>query len=137
MDIKYLAKRKEEVSKELRKYLDQEHFTNMRIYIDDASNEFLYMSTNLLDAEYIYNGIKIINPNFYNEFDYRYDETINEADGFIIFQQKGQMDKDNITFYTGLFLKKKAFFIVLETRSKYGIYESDSFDMCFDPIKNI
>ena len=83
-----LSNQKEIICNQIKQFIINENLKNIRIYIDDPNNEFLYMSTNLFDREYDYNNTYIYNPNFDNQFDYRDDETLNQADGIFYFSNK-------------------------------------------------
>ena len=131
MDL-LLAKQK--VTQALANFLKQEHFNHVRIYSEDANNEFLIMMTNPLNYKIIYNNTVIYNSGFYSEFDYRKDDDFNKADGLIIFQQVGFYKENNIKYAIGKFNNKKCFYVIFYTQSEIGKYESNLLDMCFGPF---
>ena len=136
MDCVYLDQRKKEISQAIKDFIKREKLKNMRMLIDDPNNEFLRMITNPWEKEFYYQETYFYVTAYFGQFDYKKDNSFNEADGLIVFEQKGSSSKNDILYYEGIYLNKKTFFVVLETISKQGIYESDSFDICFNPFEN-
>ena len=136
MDCVYLDQRKKEISQAIKDFIKREKLKNMRMLIDDPNNEFLRMITNPWEEEFYYNDTYFYVTAYFGQFDYKEDSSFNKADGLIVFKQKGSSSKNDISSYEGTFLNKKTFFVVLETKSKQGVYESDSFDICFNPFEN-
>ena len=125
------------MSQALSYWLDKNNFDKVHICIDDTKNEFLQQSLNSFLDDFFYKETRIFNPAWFNIFDYKEDETFYESDALIVYSQQGSCQLDDITYHIDIFENKPAFLITIKTISPYGLYDSHSMDLFYNPFEII